>query len=112
MMMEIARQYGVLPTFWRQLRGTDGDISDVDMLGLLADSGLAPDRLRKILTDEGDRLAAQLSPDIEMARKANLPAPPVLLVDGYLLDGMVLQPAQLATYVQRRLDGEAITGGE
>ncbi|RYG60630.1 MAG: hypothetical protein EON60_06490 [Alphaproteobacteria bacterium] len=109
MLLELARRENVVSPVWRSLQdaGT-ADLDDGALLTMLDRAGVSLDRQRKALVEEGPSLMAILEPDLKTARDAALPPPPVVLVDDYLMDGAVLQPSRLNTYVHKRLNGQTL----
>lgn len=116
LLVELARRQGVVGDFWKKLNGASGDLPDAKLLALLEEAGIPLAQQRSAMVAEGRNgggsLANALDTDMATARQANLPPPPVLLVDDLLVDGRVLQPGLLATYVQRRMDGQPVVAGD
>lgn len=109
MLVELARRQAVVPNFWRSLQGAGNlDLDDPRMLDMLDRAGLPLAEQRAALVNEGESLMASLEPDIQLAKSANLPRGPVVMVDDYVLDGEVLSPDSLGVYVKRRLEGRQI----
>lgn len=106
LLVELARREAVIPAFWKALTEyNDADLSDVDLLKLLEQAGLPLDQQREALSRHSGELYAALTPDLTTAENAELPPPPVVMVDDYVLDTSNLTPASLADYVQKRQEG-------
>lgn len=110
MLIQLANRNGVVGDFWQRLQTRDGDFDDVTLLSLLDASGLPLAKQRAYLAKDGALLTQGLEGDIATAKANHLPPPPVIVMDDLLMDGEILDPNQLATYVKRRLAGEAVTG--
>ncbi len=109
MLLELARRQNVAADVWRALHNAGAaDLDDATLLTMLDRAGVSLDTQRKALVDEGQSLMTVLEPDLKTARDADLPPPPVIVVDDYLLDGAVLKPSLLTTYVQKRLNGQPL----
>ncbi len=105
-LLELARREAVLPTFWKLLQAEgDRDISDMEMLQLLEQAGLPLSEQRTALSQNSAELYAALVPDLALARNAELPPPPVVVVDNQILDIRQLTAENLAKAVQKKLDG-------
>ena len=107
MALEMARDHGVLGAFWPRLQAAETDLSDVEILQLLEASGMPLAAQRQALSTQADRLIGQLSPDIALAQQAQLPPPPVVLVDDAVLVPP-LDPLRAVDYVQLRLQGKSL----
>lgn len=109
MLVEMARRDNVAGDFWRSLTDAgSADIDDATLLTMLDRAGVPLDSLRGTLVKDGADLMMVLEPDLKLARDANLPPPPVLLVDTYVVDGVVLRPDRLDSYVRKRMEGEPL----
>ncbi len=109
LLVELARREAVLPTFWKLLHTqSDRDISDTEMLQLLEKAGLPLDQQRADLSQNSAELYGALIPDLALARNAELPPPPVIVIDNQILDTQRLTPANLAEAVQKKLEGRQL----
>lgn len=99
--LEMARRKGLADKLWTQLDAAKGDLDDLHLLSLLEQAGLPLEAQRNQLAEQADTLAAPLEEDIRTAQALQLPPPPVLIMNGTLLDGRVLQPERLLTYMER-----------
>lgn len=101
-LVELARRSGTVPAFWRSLQGAGSkDLDDGAMLEMLDQAGIPLTEQRSALVNDGANLMMALEDDIQTAREARLPPPPVIVVENYVLDGTVLTPEQLPAYVKR-----------
>lgn len=105
LLMELARRDGVVLPFWNALHRTPDDLNDNELLKLLEQAGLSLGQIRGAFRDHYTALNTQLTPDLELARNAGLPPPPVVVLDGDVLDSRSLTPALLAALVNQRLEG-------
>lgn len=111
--VEMARRKGLADKLWQELNASDGDLSDLQLLTLLEQAGLPLDQQRAQLAGHSDDLSAPLEKDIIAAQALQLPPPPILIVNGYLMDGRVLQPERLGTYLERlRADEPLVQGSD
>lgn len=101
MLLELARREGVAAAFLQSLEGSSGNLSDETMLTLLEKAGVPLEVQRKALTDETGKLGQALQNDLRLGYDLQLPAPPVFVVNGYMLDGMALMPEKIAEYVEK-----------
>lgn len=113
MLVQLARREGVAGDFWQRLQARDGDFDDTTLLSLLDASGLPLAKQGDLLAKDSGALMDVLKGDIHTAEANHLPPPPVILVNGMLLDGAILDPAQLPVYVRRMLAGKPpVDGGD
>lgn len=109
MLVEMARRQAVAGEFWRSVQDAGvADLDDATLLTMLERAGVPLAAQRTALTDEGSPLMIALEPDLKAARDANLPPPPVVMVDDYVVDGVLLRPERLGLYVRKRLEGLAL----
>lgn len=109
LLLELARREAVLPPFWKLLHAQgDRDLTDTDLLQLLEKAGLPLDQQRAAFSQNSAELYGALVPDLATARNAELPPPPVVVVDNQILDSARLTPAALAEIVQKKLDGRQL----
>lgn len=108
LLLELARRHGLADGYWRSLSSQETDLSAADLFRLLEAQGLPLPPLREELTRISADLVATINQDISQGTTANLPPPPALVLDGYVLDNQPLQPERLATYIQRLSAGEPI----
>lgn len=109
LLLELARREAVIPAFWKGLQAAgDADLSDIDLLQLLEQAGLPLSEQRAALSHNSAELATALTPDLATARRAELPPPPVVMVDDRVLDTPRLTPTGLAEAVQKRLEGRPL----
>lgn len=109
LLVELARREGKTADFWRAIQGAGSTtLDDATLLTMLDHAGVPLADQRKALTDNSNELMAALEPDITTAKQANLPRPPVIMVDDYVLDGDVLSPGGLNGYVKKRLEGREL----
>ena len=109
LLLELARREAVVPAFWKGLYAAGSeDLSDIDLLQLLEQAGLPLSEQRAALSQNSAELTTALTPDLATARRAELPPPPVVMVDDRVLDTPRLTPAGLAEAVQKRLEGRPL----
>lgn len=109
LLVELARREAVLPAFWKLVHAQgDRDITDIELLQLLEKAGLPLDEQRAALSQNSAELYGALIPDLATARTAELPPPPVIVVDNQILDIHRLTAANLAEAVQKKLDGRQL----
>jgi len=109
LLMELARREAVLPTFWKLLHAQgERDLTDTDLLQLLEKAGLPLDQQRTAFRQNSAELYGALVPDLATARNAELPPPPVVVVDNQILDSARLTPPALAEIVQKKLEGRQL----
>lgn len=106
--LEMARRADRVTPLWALFDTAKGDLDDHRLLALLDQAGLPLEQQRALLTDPSGTLALPLEQDIARARELALPPPPLLLLDGYVLDGRVLQPQRVLTYLERLRSGAAL----
>jgi hypothetical protein len=99
MLVELARREGVAATFLGELENTDGDLDDAMLLTLLEKAGVPLARQREALSDGS--LGSALQNDLAKGRELQLPPAPLMLINGYVMDGVALTPDKAPEYVAR-----------
>lgn len=107
-LLEMARREGVAAAYLKLIEGKRGELPDAALLELLDHAGVSLEKQRAALSDGKQMLGAALQEDIRLAQGLALGPPPVFLLNGYVLDGVVLQPERTAQYVARLQNHEAL----
>lgn len=110
LLVELARREAVLPVYWKLLQAQgERDLDDTYLLQLLEKAGLPLAQQRSALSQNSAELYGALVPDLATGRTAELPPPPVVVVDNQILDSTRLTPRQFAEAVQKKLEGRQLT---
>lgn len=78
------------------------------LLNLLDTLGLPLAEQRRAIIENGNTLAADLQPDLQLAHSLNLAAPPQFFINGYHIDGQVLTLPRLQLYIERLKEDDAL----
>ncbi|MBI1308491.1 MAG: hypothetical protein GC129_01350 [Proteobacteria bacterium] len=109
MLLELARRKGVTADYLQRLDRADGDLSDTEMLAMLEQAGVPLDAQRAALSDANNGLGKVLDADLALATSLKMPPPPVLTLNGYVIDGQVLSEDKIATYAERLANHQPLT---
>lgn len=101
MVLDIARRESVAQALLARLDRRRETLSPEGLMAELESVGVPLARQREYLQDNAGELGNVVGADIALGTKLRLVEPPVLVLDDYLLDGRVLSPARVATYLQR-----------
>lgn len=102
LLMELSRRQGTAASFLRNLESARGDnLTATQLASLLDKSGTAVTDQHQLLREQMTDLTSVLGEDIDQAKHLRLGPPPQLLLDTYLLDGTILHPSRLKTYMER-----------
>lgn len=101
MVMEIARRESLAQPLLGRLERRRETLSPQGLMAELDGVGVSLARQQDYLKTEGADLAAVVGQDLALGIKLQLPPPPLMILDDYYLDGRVLHPARLRTYLQR-----------
>lgn len=105
--LQLAQRFGKAPLLWQALQEQREDLDDTTLLALLAARGVGLTELRDALADVNSPLLRNAQAAATWARQNSL-IPPLALVDNLVVDGVVLQPALLDVYLQRRAANETL----
>ncbi|PZP40693.1 MAG: hypothetical protein DI585_00255 [Pseudomonas fluorescens] len=106
LLMELARREGAIAKFWGLIQASGAEnLDDTALLHLLDRAGVPLAAQREALAGTTPALTQALEPDLRAAATANLPAPPVLVVNSDVLDTASLTPTSLNQYVVQLLGG-------
>jgi hypothetical protein len=102
---QLAARFNKTTSLWQALQASQINLTETELLALLAAQGIELGQIRNELTAANSPLIRNAQAAATWAELNGLNAP-MALIDGLVVDGQVLQPELLATYLQRRLAGE------
>jgi hypothetical protein len=102
---QLAARFNKTAALWQVLQASRADFTETELLALLAAQGVELAEIRRELTATTSPLIRNAQMAADWADLNGLQSP-LALIDGLVVDGQVLQPELLSTYLQRRLNGE------
>jgi hypothetical protein len=101
MVLDIARRESLAQALLSRLEKRRETLTPEGLMAELDAVGVPLSRQQDYLKNEVAALSDVVSQDMAQGAKLRLPEAPVMILDDYLLDGRVLSPARVATYLQR-----------
>lgn len=102
--LQLAQRFGKAPLLWQALQEQRENLTDTDLLNLLAERDIPFLDLRVALADPNSPLLQDAQAAADWAKRNSL-TPPLALIDGLVVDGDVLHPELIPIYLQRRAAG-------
>lgn len=101
MVLDIARRESLAQALLNRLEKRRESLSNEGLMAELDAVGVPLARQQDYLKNEVAALSATVGQDVALGTTLRLPPPPVVILDDYYLDGRVLSPARIGTYIQR-----------
>lgn len=109
LLVELARREGVAQKYWTLIEEAEGDLNDEALLRLLEKAGVSLEKQRAALSEPELKVGQTLEKDLQLARNLEMPPPPVMTLNGYVIDNRALNEDKISVYAERLTNNEPLT---